>query len=118
LSPVGKPLPYPKKKEEVQSLFRHLWMLHEHNVTHGDPRVPNVIVHEGKRLWIDLVESREMIHYMKRDDVKLLTRSILWVSVHDKLEEKLEKLIENYGESSTRENIERVAKEVSKHLQK
>jgi hypothetical protein len=117
-SPVGTPLPYPKKEEEVQSLFRHLWMLHDHNVTHGDARVPNVIVHEGKLLWIDLVDVWEPYSFMKSEDVRLLTRSILWISGHEELEEKLEKLIQNYGKSPTRENIEVLAKEVNKHLKR
>jgi hypothetical protein len=117
LSPVGAPLPYPKKEEEVQSLFRHLWMIHEHNVVHGDARVSNVIVHEGKLLWIDFYGVRKIIPLMKRDDVEQLTRSILRISKHTKLEKELEKLIENYGESPSRENIERLAKKVNKHLQ-
>jgi hypothetical protein len=117
-SPVGTPLPYPSEEEEVQSLFRQLWILHEHNVTHGDARVPNVIVHEGKLLWINLVDVWEPYSFMKSEDVRLLTRSILWISGHEELEEKLEKLIQNYGKSPTRENIEVLAKEVNKHLKR
>jgi hypothetical protein len=77
-----------------------------------------MIVQEGKLLCIDLVESLEMIHDMKRDDVRLLIRSILWISGHEDLEEKLKKLIQNYGESPSRENIERLVKEVNKHLKR
>jgi hypothetical protein len=46
-----------------------------------------VIVHEGKLLWIDLVGVGETCVSMKRDDVRLLTKSIL------ELEETLEDLI-------------------------
>jgi tRNA A-37 threonylcarbamoyl transferase component Bud32 len=116
LSPVGAPLPYPKKEEEVQRLFQHLWMLHHRNVTHGDPRVPNVIVHEGKLLWIDLVGVRETCASMVRDDVRLLTKSILGIPGQDKLEITIQDLITKYVENQTKENIECLAKEVSKHL--
>jgi tRNA A-37 threonylcarbamoyl transferase component Bud32 len=118
LSPVGAPLPYPKKEEEVQRLFQHLWMLHDRNVIHGDPRVPNVILHEGKLLWIDLVGVRKTCASMVRDDVTLLTKSILRIRGQDKLEITLQDLITKYVENQTKENIKSLAEEVSKHLPK
>ncbi|DAZ99645.1 TPA: hypothetical protein N0F65_001882 [Lagenidium giganteum] len=34
-------------------------VLHSSGLVHGDPRVPNVILHGEKLLWIDLVEVME-----------------------------------------------------------
>ncbi|KAL3670689.1 hypothetical protein V7S43_003877 [Phytophthora oleae] len=35
LYPVGKPLPEPKTREEVQNLFKLLWQLHATGLVHG-----------------------------------------------------------------------------------
>ncbi|CAK5167511.1 unnamed protein product [Aphanomyces euteiches] len=56
LSPVGMPLPRPNSQSDVAKLFQLLWQLHSLDLVHGDPRVPNVIVHMDKPLWIALVE--------------------------------------------------------------
>jgi hypothetical protein len=107
LSPVGAPMPYPKNEEEVKRLFLHLWMLHERNLTHEDPRV-----------WIDLFGVGKTCVTMKRDDVRILTKSILRISGNAELEETIEALIAKYVEVQTQESIECLVQEVSKHLQK
>ncbi|KAL3665274.1 hypothetical protein V7S43_009902 [Phytophthora oleae] len=68
LCPVGDPLPRPTTLEEVQQLFKLLWQLHTKGWVHGDPRVPNVIVSEGKLLWIDLMEPKEASTELKETD--------------------------------------------------
>jgi hypothetical protein len=55
--PVGKPLPRPTTRSDVINLFQFLWQLHEKDLIHGDPRVPNVILNGGQPLWIDLPGS-------------------------------------------------------------
>ncbi|KUF89292.1 hypothetical protein AM588_10008262 [Phytophthora nicotianae] len=116
LSPVGEPLPRPRTQQEVRSLFELLWQLHANNLVHGDPRVPNVILHGGKRLWIDLVEVMEASSTLKRVDAEILTRSTLNVSRTIVLDPALVQLIDKYGERATRENIDRLAQTVWQKL--
>ncbi|KAE8884039.1 hypothetical protein PF003_g31832 [Phytophthora fragariae] len=112
LSPVGHPLPRPTTQEEVQDLFRLLWQLHAKGLVHGDPRVPNVIVSEGKPLWIDLVEVVKVCTVFKQVDAEILTRDILRLPYTGSLDPTLDKLINNYGHSSTQENINQLAEAV------
>ncbi|OWZ21632.1 Crinkler (CRN) [Phytophthora megakarya] len=112
LSPVGKPLPRPTTRQEVRNLFGLLWQLHANGLVHGDPRVPNVILAEEKPLWIDLVEVMEASPILKRFDAEILTRSILSVSRTVLLDPALKQLIDNYGKSATRENLNHLAEEL------
>ncbi|KAJ8562040.1 hypothetical protein ON010_g7639 [Phytophthora cinnamomi] len=116
LSPVGKPLPRPRTQQEVRSLFGLLWQLHANDLVHGDPRVPNVILHGEKLLWIDLVEVMEASSTLKRFDAEILTRSTLSVSRKIVLDPALVQLIDNYGERATRENLDRLAHAVCQKL--
>ncbi|KAE8982113.1 hypothetical protein PR002_g23622 [Phytophthora rubi] len=112
MSPVGHPLPRPASRQEVQDLFRLLWQLHAKGLVHGDPRVPNVIVSEGKPLWIDLVEVMKASTALKQVDADILTRAILSLPHTGSLDPTLEKWIDNYGQSSTQENIDQLAEAV------
>ncbi|ETO83695.1 hypothetical protein F444_02326, partial [Phytophthora nicotianae P1976] len=116
LSSVGEPLPRPRTQQEVRSLFELLWQLHANNLVHGDPRVPNVILHGGKRLWIDLVEVMEASSTLKRFDAEILTRSTLNVSRTIVLDPALVQLIDKYGERATKENLDRLAQAVWQKL--
>lgn len=114
LSPVGIPLSHPTTQGEVQQLFELLWQLHNKDLPHGDPRVPNVIVNEGKLLWIDLfyvyvpLEPIKATTKLKVRDMKILTRSVLRFNHGAALGPILEQLINN----STLENVDRLAKMV------
>ncbi|KAK1933727.1 hypothetical protein P3T76_011941 [Phytophthora citrophthora] len=112
LSPVGKPIQYPTTSDEVEALFDMLWQLHSAYVVHGDPRVPNVIVKDGQRLWIDLVEGRGAFPILMQNDAGILTRSILHVSPKDSLDEDLEMLIKKYGGNPTKLNLDCLADKV------
>jgi tRNA A-37 threonylcarbamoyl transferase component Bud32 len=116
LSPVGKPLPHPRTCQEVQILFELLWQLHEKGLVHGDPRVPNVIVYEGKLLWIDLVEVIEASPALKEVDAEILTRSIFRISQKFVPDVRLKVLIKKYGENSSKENIDLLADTVCEYL--
>jgi tRNA A-37 threonylcarbamoyl transferase component Bud32 len=116
LSPVGKPLPHPRTQQEVQRLFGLLWQLHANDLVHGDPRVPNVILHGEKLLWIDLMEVMEASSTLKQFDAEILTRSTLSVSRAIVLDPALVQLIDNYGERATRENLDRLAQAVCQKL--
>ncbi|KAK1929265.1 hypothetical protein P3T76_015217 [Phytophthora citrophthora] len=116
LSPVGTPLPRPTTHKAVQQLFELLWLLHNKGVPHGDPRVQNVIVSEGKLLWIDpfrhVLELLEATTKSKARDATILTRSVLHLDHGVALGSVLEQLITNYGNNSTLENIDLLAKVV------
>lgn len=116
LSPVGKPLSRPSTRQEVRSLFGLLWQLHANGLVHGDPRVPNVILHGENLLWIDLVEVMEASSTLKRFDAEILTRSILSVSRTGVLDQTLVQLIDEYSERATGENLDRVAEAVCQKL--
>jgi tRNA A-37 threonylcarbamoyl transferase component Bud32 len=118
LKPVGKPLSYPKTREEVCTLFELLWQIHNKGVIHGDPRVPNVIVHKKKLLWIDLVDVFESTtSSLRRLDAKILTLSVLRVSLNFELDSKVLNLINNYGNIASGENICHLADAVYEILQ-
>ncbi|KAG9411345.1 hypothetical protein AC1031_016981 [Aphanomyces cochlioides] len=72
LSPVGISLPRPTSQSDVANLFRLLWQLHNLDLVHGDPRVPNVIVYREKPLWIDLVEVKKASPTLRKLDVNPL----------------------------------------------
>ncbi|KAK1929275.1 hypothetical protein P3T76_015227 [Phytophthora citrophthora] len=116
LSPVGTPLPHPTTHEEVQQLFELLWLLHNNGILHHNSRVQNVIVSEGKLLWISLVEpfwdSSTTAAKLKEMDAMILARSILHLGYGTALGPVLEQLITNYGNNSTVENVNLLAKVV------
>ncbi|OQR86009.1 hypothetical protein THRCLA_10590, partial [Thraustotheca clavata] len=56
LHPVGEPLPKPTTRPKVKILFEHLWQLHEKNIAHGDPRVPNVVIHDDSMMNDGVIE--------------------------------------------------------------
>lgn len=118
LSPVGEPIAYPTTSEEARALFAMLWQLHDAGVAHGDPRVPNVIVKDGKRLWIDLVELMDASTFpsLKQNDAKILTQSILHVSLTKSPDSELEALITDYGASPTEANLVLLADKVGEKL--
>ncbi|KAG1706015.1 hypothetical protein DVH05_002577 [Phytophthora capsici] len=111
-TPVGTPLPRPTTHEEVQRLFELLWQLHTKGLVHGDPHVSNVIVSDGKLLWIDLVEPKKASAALKTTDAKSITRSILHLRYKATLDPVLEQLVCNYGNNSTLINATELAKEV------
>ncbi|RHY70421.1 hypothetical protein DYB38_008631 [Aphanomyces astaci] len=113
VTPVGAPLPRPTTLQEVFNLFDLLRQLHEKNIIHGDPRVPNVIVvkdnDKDKLLWIDLVEAVLVTPGFRTTDAAILTRSILRLLHTSLLGEPLESLINEYGQAPTSENAHRLA---------
>ncbi|KAI9905817.1 hypothetical protein PsorP6_013517 [Peronosclerospora sorghi] len=122
LSPVGKPIPYPTTRQEARALFDMLWKLHSAGVVHGDPRMPNVIEKDGQLLWIDVAkwidfdESEAVVRLQKRDDVKILTQSILHGFLDGPPDLELEALINKYGERPTLTNFDLLANKVSDKL--
>ncbi|RHZ31738.1 hypothetical protein DYB37_012372 [Aphanomyces astaci] len=113
VTPVGAPLPRPTTLQEVVNLFDLLRQLHEKNIIHGDPRVPNVIVvkdnDKDKLLWIDLVEAVVVTPGFRTTDAAILTRSILRLLHTSLLGGPLESLINEYGQAPTSENAHRLA---------
>ncbi|KAL3664473.1 hypothetical protein V7S43_010793 [Phytophthora oleae] len=116
LFPVGESLPQPTTRQEVRNFFGLLWQLHANGLVHGDPRVPNMILTEEKPLWIDLVEVMGASPTLKQFDAEILTRSILSVPRTVLLDPALKQLIDNYGESATRENLNHLAEVVYQSL--
>jgi tRNA A-37 threonylcarbamoyl transferase component Bud32 len=97
----------------VRDLFELLWKLHASGLVHGDPRVPNVILDEAKPLLIDLDEVMKASPALEQVAAEILTRSILRISSGVALDRELKQLIEQYGRSATRADLEHLAKVVS-----
>ncbi|EEY54050.1 Crinkler (CRN) family protein [Phytophthora infestans T30-4] len=88
-------------------------------VAHGDPRVPNMIVKDEQRLWIDLYELWDASPSHMQNDAKILTKSILHVSWKDLLDSELESLINNYGTiPPIQANLNLLADKVGEKLEK
>ncbi|CAH0482567.1 unnamed protein product [Peronospora belbahrii] len=106
------------KAQHTGSMIRLVrTQLHKIGLIHGDPRVPNVIIFEKKRLWINLVEVREKATpVLKEVNAEIFTRSILRVPRFNLLDPTLEQLIDNYGNNATHENINHLAKQVYQNL--
>ncbi|KAG9410070.1 hypothetical protein AC1031_018104 [Aphanomyces cochlioides] len=117
MSPVGTPLPRPTTRSEVANLFRFLWQLHDMGLIHGDPRVPNVILFEKQPLWIDFMEMGTANPDLRMLDAEILTRSTLHISPDKELSDELMKVIDNYGNNSTSENINLLATRVCESMQ-
>ena len=115
--PVGKPLPQPTTQSEVATLYRFLWQLHEKDLVHGDPRVPNVILMDKQLFWIDFAEMGKATPFLRQVDAAILTRSILHVPWNIELSEELEKRITSYGNQSPSENIDLLASLVSQSME-
>jgi tRNA A-37 threonylcarbamoyl transferase component Bud32 len=105
LSPVGRSLSRPTTVDEVANVFRLLQRLHENDLVHGDPRVPNIIVYEEELLWIDLVEVRKSSPALRIRDTEILTRSILQIPPNISLDRELYELIREYGKSTSQEDL-------------
>ena len=116
LSPVGEPLSFPKSFLEIKALFDHLLKLHKEKICHGDPRVPNVIVHNERLLWIDLVGSSAIASYEIENDTVILTKSILKKSHNESLKTSLMEAINAYVSNVTQEKMDKVAVEVYESL--
>jgi len=109
LTPVGEPLSQPQNSEDVANLYELLWKLHNKGVIHGDARVLNLILHGGKRLWIDLMELEVAGWDLLRSlDAEVLTRSILGCPSEAVLDEALVELIIEYGKSSPQQQQESI----------
>ncbi|KAG9407535.1 hypothetical protein AC1031_002250 [Aphanomyces cochlioides] len=96
----------------VANLFDLLWQLHRIDLVHGDPRVPNVIVHDGKLLWIDLAQVMRAIPALRKLDAEILAKSILYRQVE--LPTEPPELIAAYGMDPTQDNMKRLAARVGK----
>jgi tRNA A-37 threonylcarbamoyl transferase component Bud32 len=119
VKPVGKPLPYPKTEKEVYALYDLLWQLHKKDMIHGDPRVPNVIVHDQTLLWIDLVDVfKPTTSSLRQLDAEILTLSVLRISLGFELDSEIVKLIDNYGIMPTHNNICCLAEVVNPQVKK
>ena len=105
LHPVGRPLRRPKTESDVATLFGLLWQLHLKGLIHGDPRIPNVICHVEKLLWIDLRVVQDASLALCRRDVEILTRSVLRFPMPFSLDEELQDLINDYSKDITQESL-------------
>ncbi|GMF21258.1 unnamed protein product [Phytophthora lilii] len=94
-----------------------LWQLHQNGLVHGDPRVPNVVLHEEKPLWINLVGFMSASPILISIDAEILTRSIRRESATDTLDPALDQLIRNYGKRTTSENLRTLAEAVCNSLE-
>jgi hypothetical protein len=70
-----------KNADDLRSVFMLLFALHSQNEFHGDPRLTNIILFEGKLLWIDfstlhVLKTEEYLKKCFANDIRILTGSV------------------------------------------
>ncbi|KAJ3110424.1 hypothetical protein HDU96_006621 [Phlyctochytrium bullatum] len=122
LSEVGNPVNRDKlKQDDLLKLFLNLLTLHEAGFVHGDARLPNVIQHKDKYLWIDFMTVAAFSDLSRpqpafEEDVIKLSRSVLQCSPED-LPPSVLSAISNYGSSRSRASFEELAAKVWKEYE-
>jgi len=104
LTPVGEPLSQPQNSEDVANLYELFWKLCKKGAIHGDAGLLNVILHEGKHLWISWNWRLQAVIFASFD-AEQLTWSILCYSLEVELEDAIKQLIMEYDNCSMLQNI-------------
>jgi hypothetical protein len=73
----GERIPSPVSDANLNKLATSLFQLHNASVPHGDPRVANALLHEGRVKWIDFRASEADVTQVNMTrDVKILLGSL------------------------------------------
>jgi tRNA A-37 threonylcarbamoyl transferase component Bud32 len=105
LSPVGEPLPPPKTQHDVSQFYTMLHKLHQYNMVHGDPRIPNIICFGEKLFWIDLAELADANFVFRKTDFVILTQSILSIPYKYTMDSDVMELITMHARSKTLDTL-------------
>jgi tRNA A-37 threonylcarbamoyl transferase component Bud32 len=119
MAAIGEPIVSSRNKipsNVLENLFDSLAILHQGGHYHGDCRVQNVVLVDGKVVWIDFVwgsseNCGEYNNRKKKEDMVSLIRSI-YGEVILKTDEQLKELLETYA--ATLNN----SREIEKYLEK
>ncbi|KAJ3200157.1 hypothetical protein HDU82_009142, partial [Entophlyctis luteolus] len=112
ISPVGKPvLQSTLTADYVFQIVGSLFKLHLEGVVHGDPCLANIIMHEDKFLWIDLMGSFEgSISW--ESDASILACSILNLPNQTALPPDVSALVRSYASSRNEVSWQALAREL------
>ncbi|KAJ3340812.1 hypothetical protein HDU83_006914, partial [Entophlyctis luteolus] len=112
ISPVGKPvLQSTLTADYVFQIVGSLFKLHLEGVVHGDPSLANIIMHEDKFLWIDLMGSFEgSISW--ESDASILACSILNLPNQTALPPDVSALVRSYASSRNEVSWQALAREL------
>lgn len=93
-------------KSDVATAVAALWRLHKVSITHGDPRVANLVLVNGCALWVDLMgiggPSDDDVSFtlLSQLDMRVLAASILNTANIDDLPLEVLQAIDAYAPSS------------------
>ncbi|CEP03002.1 hypothetical protein PBRA_009220 [Plasmodiophora brassicae] len=106
IEPVGQPVRSPLSEAVCERLWLALFDLHQRNICHGDPRIPNIVFNDNQYYWVDFlgssIKDSSGPGSGKLADVITLSKSILGVIPHAELscEEEVERLHYQFTEES------------------
>ena len=82
-----------QKQPYLREVFILLFRLHQHGVCHGDPRLKNIVYHDEKYKWIDMLgmQKNATAELLMNDMVSVI--STCFVMTEDTVREQ-EKLVE------------------------
>lgn len=105
MSSVGSPAPYSTKEEKL-AIFGSLNQLHLENIFHGDPRRQNVIIVDGRVLWIDFMNSYSTFSKSRIiEDAEKLLRSLHGMSKDNQFSVQLEEQLQQYHDLQDKETL-------------
>lgn len=110
ISPVGEPVVQSNLTEDcVLKIAKSLFKLHSNGFQHGDPRLANIILHEGQYLWIDFMACVSDSDFAWTRDACILARSILNLSVETDIPEEIYERIRDYATNKNEYSCEQFA---------
>lgn len=100
LEEVGAPFTV-ASKTQCREAFAALAMLHSKSITHGDPRLPNLLRCRSGPRWIDPASFVQNFIDPEHGDVKVLATSVLNLQRVDQLPDPVKTAIAKYAASSS-----------------
>jgi tRNA A-37 threonylcarbamoyl transferase component Bud32 len=113
ISPVGQIVLRSKlTADQVFEIVYCLFKLHSQGFEHGDPRLQNILLHNGKFFWIDFMESFVGYDGLWLSDASILACSILNLRDKDDLPSCILELISDYSKNKNEDSCKALAREL------
>ncbi|XXQ34211.1 Protein kinase domain-containing protein [Plasmodiophora brassicae] len=112
IEPVGQPVRSRLSDVVCERLWLALFDLHQRDICHGDPRIPNIVLKDNQYYWIDflgsLINDQSGPGSGKLADVITLSKSIL--GIHPDAELSCEDEVERLHYQFTEESYKAIAR--------
>ena len=118
ISPVGETVLRSKlTANQVFEIVYSLFKLHSKGVEHGDPRLANIILYNGKFFWIDFMDS--IVDFVSWHlDASILACSILNLQDQNYLPSGILDLISDYSKNKNEDSCKTLASELWEQMPK